>query len=179
MKQYTRFWFAWTALPLLAFGCASEKVDPRGETYVDFYSQPPGNLCWDVQDSRAWGREFRTVFSDLKPIEDGVLRLALASGRHHFRVTFLNRVVAAPAEIQIDVQQGKVTPIRVALTEAGSTTVLSKKESRDHTVHGRAGWHTEIKSEQSTAYNVSAVAETPLPYEPKNQMPYARKPNFP
>ena len=161
---------AWTAL--LVFGCASEKANSAEGTFVDFYSQPRASLCWDVEDSGAGGRDYRTLFSDLKPLEDGVLRLAVASGRHHFRVTFLNRVIRTPAEIQIDVAPGKVTPIRVTLTEAGSATVMSKEYSRGNTYYGRG--RTKTESDESTMYSVSAVAETPLPCEPKNQMPYAR-----
>ena len=119
-------------------------------------------------------REFQRVFWDLEPPPGVVLRLAFVPGRQRLRVTFLNRVVTKPVEIEVEVQDGKVLPVRVTLTEAGTTVVKTKEESRGGTAYGRYGRRTKISSEESVMYDISAAAGPPVAYQPKEQMPYAR-----
>jgi hypothetical protein len=165
-------------LPLFAFGCVSANVNPsapRANTgYADFYSEMDAELCWDVRDAGTAGRNFKTMFSDVKPVEKDVLRLAFAPGHHHVRVTFLNRVIANPAETDIEIKNGKVTPVRVTLTEAGTTFVQSKEISRGNTFYGRAGRRTKINSDETVRYDLSAAAEASVSYRPRDEMPYAR-----
>src|SRR5256885_1196014 len=108
LKQRSLSLFALVALPLIAFGCASANVNPSAPHpntgYVDFYSPTDAELCWDVRASGASSDDFKMAFSDVKPVEDDVLRLAVAPGRLRFRVTFLNRVVAKPAEVEAEVE---------------------------------------------------------------------------
>ena len=73
-------------LGLLAAGCATGNVDPArphaGAGYVDFYTEPAEELNWDVKEIAAGAQRGKTLFSELDPVEAGILRLALAPGRH-------------------------------------------------------------------------------------------------
>ncbi len=172
----TRSSFA--ALMFIAIGCASPNVNPpapRANTgYVDLYSSTDAELCWDVKSAAGSHGDFKTVFRDVEPAQGDVLRLAFAPGRHRLRITFLNRVVTKPAEAEIEVENGRITPVRITLTEHGSTFVESKEISRGNTFYGRAGRRTKINSEETVMYDLSAVADTPIAYRAKEQMPYAQ-----
>jgi hypothetical protein len=177
MKPSTFLLFSMAAFLLIASGCASPDVNspkPRAnEGYVDFYSDTDAELCWEVREIRAPAGDLKTICSEFKPVEKDVLRLAFAPGHHRFRVTFLNRVITSPAEVEVDVQNGKITPVRVTLMEAGSTSVKSKEVSAGGTPYGRWGRRTVIKSDSSVRYDLSAEAGAPVQYQPKEQMPYA------
>src|SRR5689334_15025921 len=81
------------AIAAAGAGCASTGVNPSaaqaGTGYVNIYSSDTSPLFWDVKRADASG-DFKTVFSELKPIEGGVLRLAFAPGRQRLRITVLN-----------------------------------------------------------------------------------------
>jgi hypothetical protein len=166
-----------TAIALLIPGCATRSVNPaqaRANTgYVDFHADPASELWWDVARSDESTQNFKSVFSQMNPPQDGVLRLAFAPGRHRLRITFLNRVITKPAEIEVEVQDGKITPVRVELTAAGTTLVETQTENFGGTAKGRYGRHTKYSSDESVMYNLSAVAEPPVAYQPKERMPYA------
>jgi len=159
-------------------GCATQNVNPpqaRPNTgYVDFHADPADGLSWEVArfDDRA--QSFKSVFSELDPPPDGVLRLAFAPGRHRLQVTFLNRVITQPAEVDVQVQDGKITPVNVMLTVAGTAFVQTKETSRGGTAHGRYGRRTKIGSDETTMYGISATADPPVAYQIKERMPYAR-----
>lgn len=177
MKRHLHVLYVSVALPFIAFGCKSANVNPRkaktNTGYVDFYSRSDAQLSWDVRKSKATGH-FKKVFWNVKPVPDDVLRVAFSPGQYRFRVTFLNRVTTKPAEVEAKVENGKITPIEATLTEAGSTFVQSKETSRGNTFYGRAGRRTKINSEETVRYDISAIAEEPVPYQPRQQMPYAR-----
>lgn len=173
-----KFLLPLSALALLAPGCATRNVNPpqaRANTgYVDFHADASAGLSWEVARFDELKRAFQRVSSELAPPPGGVLRLEFAPGHHRLRVTFLNRVVTKPAEVEVEVQDGKVLPVRVTLTEAGTTLVRTKEESRGGTAYGRYGRRTKIGSDESVIYDISAVAAPPVAYQPKEQMPYAR-----
>jgi hypothetical protein len=163
---------------LLSGGCASRNVNPpqaRANTgYVDFHADSSSDLNWDVARFDERSQTFQRVFSELEPPQYGVLRLALPPGHCRLRVTFLNRVIAAPAEIEVEVQDGKITPVRVTLTAAGVALVRTDQESRGGTAKGRLGRRDRFGSVESTTYNVSVAAEPPVAYQPKERMSYVR-----
>jgi len=179
MKQLTtiKCLLAFAAVALLVSGCATQNVNPpqarANMGYADFHADPAGELYWQIErfDDRAQG--FKKVFSELEPPTGGFLRLAFAPGRHRLRVTFLNRVIAQPAEVEVEVQNGKITPVRVALTSAGVAFVQTKETSRGGTAKGRYGRRTKYSSDESTMYDLSAVADPPVAYQLKEKMPYA------
>ncbi|HWW00191.1 MAG TPA: hypothetical protein VNZ64_10890 [Candidatus Acidoferrum sp.] len=157
-------------------GCASPNVNPaipKANTgYVDFCTDSAKDLYWEVRQLNTATSQFEPVFSRLKPIEGGILRLAFAPGHHPLQVTFLNRFIAKPAEVEVEVQAGKITPVRVTLTEAGVTSVQTKETSRGGTVYGRPGRRTKFSSNEAAMYDISAVAAPPVAYEVKERMTY-------
>jgi hypothetical protein len=162
---------------LFLVGCASPNVNPampKANTgYADFFADSAEDLYWEVRQLNTATSQFEPVFSRLKPIEGGILRLAFAPGRYPLRVTFLNRLIAKSAEVEVEVQDGKITPIRVTLTEAGVTSVQTKETSRGGTVYGRPGRRTKFSSNEAAIYDISAVAAPPVAYQVKERMAYA------
>lgn len=163
---------------LLVAGCASTNVNsPQARAnmgYLDFHTDPAAELSWSVARFDDRTQSFKSVFSELEPPPGGVLRLAFVPGRHRLQVTFMNRVIAKPAEIEVEVQDGRITPVLVTLTEAGTTQVERKDKTLANTAKGHYGRRTKISSDEAVKYGVSAVADSPVPYQPKERMPYAR-----
>ncbi|MGD0350222.1 MAG: hypothetical protein ABSB84_07915 [Verrucomicrobiota bacterium] len=173
-----QFLLLFALLALGASGCATQNVNPpqpRANTgYVDFHADPSAELCWDVARFDDRTQSFKSVFSDLEPPSDGVLRLAFAPGHHRLRITFLNRVIAKPAEVEVEVQDGKITPVRITLTAAGTVLVESRDVSHGGTAKGRYGRRTKYGSEETAINSLSAAAAPPVAYQVKERMPYAR-----
>lgn len=165
------------AVALFITGCASPNVNPtqaRAKTgYVDFYAESSGELSWQVACFDDRTESFRNVFSELEPPPGPVLRLAFAPGRHRLRVTFLNRVVREPGQVEVEVKDGMITPVRVELTSAGESLVQTKRTNPGGTPYGRYGRRTKFGSDESTMYRVSVEANAPMPYQVKERMPYA------
>lgn len=161
---------------LMVPGCATQDVNPpqaRSNTgYVDFHADPPGELCWEVSRFDDRSQTFRRVFSELKPPPGGVLRLVFAPGLHRLRITFLNRVIAAPTEIEVEVQDGKITPVRITLTEVGTASVETREINS--AAKSRYGQRTKIDSRETIMYKLASTAEPPVGYQPREQMPNAR-----
>lgn len=180
MKQVKTVQFLLTlaALALWTSGCATPNVNPpqaRANTgYVDFHADPAGELWWEVARFDENTQSFKSVFSELSPPPGGVLRLAFAPGRHRLQVTFINRVIAKPVEVEVEVLDGKITPVRIMLTEAGVTLVRTETESVGGTAKGRYGRRTKIDTDESVTYSISAVADPPVDYQLKERTPYAR-----
>jgi hypothetical protein len=168
---------ALAALGLLAGGCASPNLNPasaRPHTgYVDFYAVNADDLCWDITDVK----RNKKVFYEFHPVKEPVLRLAFKPGRHPLRVAFLNHVVTVPGVADVEVEDGKVTPVRVTLTETGTALVQTKEISRGGTVYGRYGRRARISSIGAASYEVSAEPQPPLPFQLRAQMPYAVAPD--
>ncbi len=159
-------------------GCASGNINPtsaRANTgYVDVHANTPAELSWEVARFDPAAGEFRRMVSDYDPSADGILRLELAPGPHRLRLTCLNRVTSGPAEIELEVANGKITPICVSFAGAGTAMVETKKASVGGTVYGRYGRRTKIRDNEEAMYQISATASEPVPYRVKGEMPYAR-----
>jgi hypothetical protein len=166
------------AAGLFITGCASPNVNPqqaRANTgYVDFHAEPPGELSWQVARFDDGKGAFQSVFMDLNPPQDGFVRLAFAPGRYRLRVTFVNRVIVKPAEVEVEVQDGKITPVRVTLTGAGVALVRTREENVGGVGHRRYGQHAKIGNDEADRYDIAAAAAPPVAYQPKQRMPYAR-----
>lgn len=162
---------------LIVVGCTSANINPpqahMNTAYVDFHADVAG-LCWEVSRFDDRSQSFQRVYSELKPPQCEILRLAFAPGRHLLRVTILNRVTSGPIELEVEVRDGKITPVRVSLTDVGTTFVQTKEESRGGTAKGRWGRRTKFGDYESTRYRLSAAAGRPVAYQLKEQMPYAR-----
>ena len=146
-------------LGLLLGGCASPNVNPaqaKANTgYVDFHADSSSDLSWDVARFDERSQTFQSIFSELEPPQNGALRLAFPPGHCRLRVTFLNRVIAKPAEIEVEVQDGKITPVRVTLTAAGASQVRTEQESRGGTAKGRYGQRIKVGSVETTMYSAT------------------------
>jgi hypothetical protein len=166
------------AIGLSVQGCATRNVNPpkaRANTgYVDFHADASVELSWEVSRWDDRSKDFQLVFWDLDPPAGGILRLAFAPGHHRLRVALLNQVITKPVETEVEVQDGKVLPVRVTLTEAGTTVVTTKEQERGGTAFGRYGRRTKFGSEEMVRYDISLAGAPPMAYQPREQMPYAR-----
>jgi hypothetical protein len=157
----------------MAAGCANPNVNPsqaRANTgYVDFHADPPGDLYWEV--SRIDDPQNpKVLFSELAPPEGGVLRLAFPPGHYRLRITFLNRVVKTPAETDVDVRDGKITPVRVQLTDAGAASVQTITQGSGSSARGRFRSSNRYGSDSSVMYSLAATPEAPIDYQPKERI---------
>lgn len=157
---------------LLAGGCASSNVNPavshHNTGYVDFYVTVTNDLYWDVTDT-ASGKK---VFSEFSPLREPILRLAFKPGQYQFQVTFLNRVIAAPGTANVGVRDGVLTPVLVTLQPMGAASVHSRS-----TYYGRLGRTSRVSQTETVNYNIIAEPQPPLPYQPKERMPYFLPPS--
>jgi hypothetical protein len=164
------------ALALLS-GCATGDVNPSkahsNTGYVDFHADPSDDLFWEISRYDPQAQNFHRVYSELEAPPSDVLRLAFRPGQYRFRVTFLNQFVNNPAEVEVQVQDGRITPVRVTLSAGSTTTVQTKETTTGGTVYGRAGRRTKITSSEAREYDLSAAADSPVSYQPKEQMSYA------
>jgi hypothetical protein len=164
-----------TGVALLGASCASPNVNPpsakahRG--YVDFYVPGQTNLYWDVKVRAPEGGGFKTVFSKLQPLPDGVLRLELESGPQQFQIAFLNRLIEAPLTLPVVVQEGMVTPVKVELVPVTETSLLSKQQQVGPNISG-AGRKTRYSSQAGTVERLVASVQASVPYRLKQQMHY-------
>ena len=180
MKQFKTI-TTLTALAVVSLfitGCASPNVNPphaRAKTgYVDFYADSSGELSWEVARFDDHTQGFRSVFSEFEPPPGRVLRLAFPPGHYRLRVTFMNRVVREPGLVGLEIKDGLITPVHVVLIPDGTTQVETRKTRVGGTFKGRYGRGTKFSSDESTIYRVSPEAKPALPYQVKEQMPYAR-----
>ena len=166
------------AVALWVAGCASPNVNPphaRANTgYVDFRAEPADEYCWEVLRFDDRKQTFRNYYSELDIPPDGVLRLAFAPGHHRLRVTFLNQVVVEPAIVEVEVADGKVTPVRLTMRNAGTGLVETRELSHGGTAKGRYGRRVQIGNKESKLYRLTAVAEASVAYQPRAQTPNAR-----
>jgi hypothetical protein len=156
-------------------GCSTPNVNPpapRAHTgYVDFYTDSDMDLSWEVKRADEGTGGLRTVFSEFKPVQGTILRLAAPPGNHRFQVWFTNLVTEGPQTVQVQVSDGKVTPVHVTLTPVGSTSVERKTYGFRGSAKGYARG-TKIVSGQSAVFQIDAIAENPQAYGPKEGMPY-------
>jgi hypothetical protein len=159
----------------LAAGCASTDVNPAkahaGKGYVDFYADKPG-LVWQVECLDPHSQSYQTAFAELKPPADNFVRLACAPGEHQFRITFANRVVISPAEISVNVEEGRIVPVHVVTAEAGPTQVDTKTYTYGSTFRGGTGRRTHFNTGETAACSLTATAGAPVAYQTKQRMHY-------
>jgi hypothetical protein len=168
------------SLALLGSGCASPDVNPpkprAGMGYVDFYADVDGGIAWDVQRFNDAAGRYREVFSDVEVPDGGVLRLAFAPGVHKLRVTCLDNVIQAPAEISVTVLDGQVIPVEVSLIPIGAAQVKSESKQIGQTYLGPARRHTNYDYSKTAICNMTAEAQEPQTYAPKEKMAYYESP---
>jgi hypothetical protein len=157
---------------VIVTGCAVHDVNPpapKASTgYVDFFSEDDGGLSWQIQ---RFGKEGgKILFEEFKPRTNGVVRLAFAPGEYRLGITFLNRAIPEPGIASVVVEDGKITPVRVTLVEAGTTILESKEVRVGGTFYGRLGRSTRIRAGESTTFHVEAETQKPISYRPKERI---------
>jgi hypothetical protein len=174
MKAANEIKFWWAAVPalvLLAFGCASANVNPRtaraNTGYVDLFTATNSGLAWEVQRLDAATESYKRIFSQLDPVPGGILRLAFPPGEQKLRVTFLNHVIVEPVVVEVPVLDGKVTPVEIALIEAGDVSVQTRVQTFGGTARGFVGRRYKYGTDDTPTYNLTATVQTPQPYAPK------------
>jgi len=163
----------------LGAGCSSTNVNPaaaRTHTgYVDLYPDSDRELYWEVQELDRSSNNYKEAFSEMNPAKDGFLRLAFQPGHYQLRITFLNLAVVEPALVEVDVEDGRVTPVLVGLVQAGVSTVRSKQTSMGGTMRGGYGRRTKLIDSQTGIYRVTAAPQPQQAYRVKQEMPYRPK----
>ena len=157
-------------------GCISPNLNPpqaRADTgYIDLYTIADDGLNWEVARFHARSQKYDVVFSELKPLREGVLRLAFPPGRYQLRLTFLNCAIREPAVFEVEVAATLVTPVHVVLTEDGITQVQGRDPNAGRNRKG-GGRKTGFNMDEASIYRIATVVNAPLPYRVKEQMPYA------
>jgi hypothetical protein len=77
--------------------------------------------------------------------------------------------------VEVDVLDGRITPVVVTPEEAGGTVVVSKQETLGGTSGNLSGRRTKVQTGQAVTYRLSAMAQPPVAYRVKEEMPYARR----
>lgn len=167
----------WLVLPLLTGGgCVSANVNPATPkanlAYVDFYPKDHEPVAWSVQQFDAGANQFRKLFWDAQPPQEGILRLALPPGNHRLQVSILNRIVLDPVVIEIAAVAGRVTPVEVQLSAAGTALVRTTETRRGPTYRGRYGRATSVDYFESHPLQIRAEAQPTQPYQRKERMAY-------
>lgn len=160
---------------LVSAGCRTPNVNPpapRVHTgYVDFYTDSDLGLSWKVKRGSNQGGQMRPVFSEFKPIEGNILRLAAPVGTHRFEVWFSNEVTTGPQVVVVEVANAKVTPVHVTLVPKGSVAVVG--QSYEYRPTARATRRvTRVGTEEQEMFQIGTSAGTPQDYRLKERMPY-------
>lgn len=156
-------------LLLLASGCASPDVNPKsarsGRGYVDLYTVPKSDVWWKVDVFLKQEQTFKEFTVEFKAPDQDILRVEARPGWHKARIAFVNAVVEAPAEIDVEVREGMITPIRVAMEPAGTTFTQSRED--------RVRWEeSRVKTYDQQVWKISATAGAPVPFAPKESTAY-------
>jgi hypothetical protein len=162
----------WLSALLLGFaaGCATRDVNPQatraGRGYVDFYTVPKTEVWWKVDVYDPHHQKYKELTAQFKPPAEGIFRIESRPGRLKARLWFVNQSIEAPAEIEAEVREGMITPIRVTLNEGDSTFVRIVEDRARNVYRNRA-----VDYEQQR-WRISAVAQPPVPYTPKERTAY-------
>ena len=131
-------------------GCSTSSPNPshpHAHTgYVDFYTDSNMELSWEVKLFDAQTAELEKVFS-------------------------VNRVTEGPQFVDVQVENGKVTPVHVTLAPAGTTSVDRKVYGFRPSAKGY-GRGTKVVTSGEDVFRMGLTAETPKPYQTKEKMPY-------
>ncbi|HVM50538.1 MAG TPA: hypothetical protein VMU04_21105 [Candidatus Acidoferrum sp.] len=159
---------------LFACGCAGPDVNPSsphpGRGYVDLFTQPKKDVWWkvDVFDARQQG--YKEFTAEFKAPGQEILRVQARPGVHKARISFVNQAIQAPAEVEVEVREGMITPVEVKLTEAGSSYV---RDVEDRAVSGfRTAGRNKVTDYPQQVWQITATALPPIPYTPKENTTY-------
>jgi len=159
---------------LMAGGCASPDVNPRtartDRGYVDLFTQPKADVWWkvDVFDSR--NQAFKEFTAQFKAPAQAIFRVEARPGRHKALISFVNQAVEAPAQVEIEVIAGMITPVEVKL-EKGDSSFVRVVEDRARSGFATAGRNKATDYSQERL-RISATVLPPVAYSPKENAAY-------
>ena len=155
----------------LASGCATRDLNPEtaraGLGYVDIFSQPKMEAWWKVDVFDAANQSYKEFTAQFNAPEQDIFRVEARPGRYKARITFVNQAVEAPAEVDVEVRAGMITPIQITAVEGGSSYV--------RVVEDRAGGpalRNKVTDQPQRLLRLSALVQSLSPYAPKQSMNY-------
>jgi hypothetical protein len=173
-----RWLFVLLACATLA-GCSTPNVNPvqarPGTGYVDFYTDNDQELCWEIKQAKGARGELKTVCCEYEPAKGNILRLASRPGEQRFQIWFNNQATEGPQPVQVTVEAGKVTPVRVTL-KAASTATVSRKVYGFRPSYRGYGRGTRVATEQEEICRIEPEAGVAQAYQQKERMPYFSAP---
>jgi hypothetical protein len=154
----------------LVAGCATRDVNPpatrAGRGYVDLYTVPKTEAWWKVDVFDPARQGYKEVSAEFKAPGEGIFRVEARPGRYKARISFVNQAIEAPAEVEVEVREGMITPIQVTLKEGDTTYVRIVEDKVKDLYRNKA---TDYHQQR---WRISALAQPPVPYAPKGQMAY-------
>jgi hypothetical protein len=162
----------------LLVGCAGHvKPKPVAQTgCVDFYCETASGLSWDVLRFDPHSGKMKPAFSRYKPLPGNVLRVTSPVGMQHFQVGIFNKANRGPAQVVVDVEAGKVTPVKITLEHLGEVWVNREAYAFRGSSKGYAGG-TKIIAEKNDAVKIHAEGRRPQPFQPVENVAYNNWPN--
>jgi len=158
---------------LFAAGCATPEANPPtsrpNSGYADFYADPALDAFWKVEEWDAQKSEFRVLYSEYKAPTHGVLRLEMSPGRHHLRIGVRNLATQGPVEVDVEIMDQKLTPVRVKMEVSGSTYVREVEDKLR-----RPGTRRKVTDSEQQVFKLTTETSAPQNYQPKDSVGYAR-----
>ena len=159
---------------LLTNGCASPDVNPQAARsdrgYVDLFTRPKADVWWKVDVFNASRRDYKEFTAQFKAPEQGIFRVEARPGHYKARIGFVNQAVEAPAEVEVEVREGMITPVEIKLEQGGSSYVRVVED------RGRAGFRTagrnQVTDYSQSLWQISATVQFPATYTPKENTAY-------
>ena len=168
-------WLCLLMVALALCGCSSLNSNPpsphRNTGYVDFYTDSNLWLSWEVKRHDASAGKLRTVYSEFEPVQGSVLRVASLPGNHSFQVWFINRYTTGPRSIDVQVADGKVTPVHITLSPQGEV-FTDRKEFRFGGSSKGYARGTKMVTVTGERYRIDAAPGDPRAYATREHMPY-------
>ncbi len=159
---------------LLSAGCASPDVNPgvaradRG--YVDLFTDPKSDVWWKVDVYDADNQTYKQFTAQFQAPGQSIFRVEAKPGRHKAMISFVNQPVEAPAEGEVEVVAGMITPVKVTITK-GDTSFVRDVDDRVRSGFATAG-RNKVTDTQQQRWKISSTALAPIPYAPKQDMTY-------
>ena len=103
-------------------------------------------------------------------MEQAIFRIAARPGPHKARISFVNQAVEAPAEVEVEVREGMITPVQVKL-DKGDTSYVRVVDDRARSGFRNAS-RNQVTDYSQQRWQISATAQPPVPYTPKENTAY-------
>jgi hypothetical protein len=173
LRPIKRIAFAgWLPALLLGLvgGCATPDVDPpaarAGRGYVDLYTVPRTEAWWKVDVFDPNRQSYKEFTAQFKAPGEGVFRIEARPGRHKAHISFVNQAIEAPAEVEVEVREGMITPVQVRVSQ-GDSTYVRVVGDRARDIH-----RNQVTDYQQQRWQITAVALPFTPYTAKQNTAY-------